>query len=47
MTQQKKVSSTRETLSTVIAGAMVIATAVYWIIQIEGAMEMMKLAAGK
>jgi len=46
MTADKKVSSTRETIAAVIAGGMVLISIIYWIVQIQGVMEMLKLAAG-
>jgi hypothetical protein len=45
MTDQKKMSR-REIATSVISGAILIAAVVYWIIQIDGVMEMMKLARG-
>ena len=44
MAEEKKISSTRETISAVIAGVMVLVSIVYWIVQIQGVMEMLKLA---
>ena len=45
MTDQKKMG-TRELVSAVIAGAMVLTAVIYWIIQIQGVLEMFKLQGG-
>ena len=38
--------SPRELIAAVISGVMVVTAIVYWIIQIDGVMEMIKLANG-
>jgi hypothetical protein len=45
MTEQQKMS-TREVVAVVISGVMVITAIAYWIVQIDGVMDMFKLAAG-
>ena len=45
MTEQNKTSK-REIVSAVIAGAIVLTAVIYWITQIAGVMEMIKLANG-
>jgi len=45
MTEQNK-PSTREIVSAAIAGAIVLTAIIYWIVQIAGVMEMIKLANG-
>jgi len=45
MTTPKKMS-TRELVSAIISGAIVLTAVVYWIIQIQGVMEMFKLESG-
>ena len=44
MTDEKKASSTREIIAVVISGAMVLTSIVYWIIQIQSVMELLRLA---
>ncbi len=46
MTSDNK-TTTREIVSGVIAGTMILTAVVYWIIQIQGVMEMLRLAAGE
>jgi hypothetical protein len=45
MTEPKKMS-TREVIAAVVSGAMVISAVVYWIVQIDGVLEMFELAKG-
>jgi hypothetical protein len=42
----KKTFGTRETIATVVSAAIVLTILVYWIIQIDGVMDMLKLANG-
>jgi len=45
MSDQQKIS-TREIVTVAVCGAIVIDAIIYWIIQIDGVMEVLKLAAG-
>jgi hypothetical protein len=44
MTEAKKVTKTREVVSGAIAGAIVLTSIIYWIIQIQSVMELLRLA---
>lgn len=39
--------STREIVSAIISGAIVLGATIYWIVQIRGVMEMLRLARGE
>ena len=41
-----KKSGLQETIALVVSAAIVLGSIIYWIIQIDGAMEMLKLAYG-